>query len=684
MKYPQTRTVEQTDIYHGTEVADPYRWLEDDAAEETSEWVRRQNELTADYMARIPFRDAYRRRLIELFDNARYTSPRRFGDRYFYLKNDGLQEHGVLYMENVDDGAPHVVLDPNRLSSDGSISVSEFSFSSDGAYVAYSTSESGSDWLRIRVRDVATGEDLADCVDRVKFSGIAWVGLSGFLYSGYAMQDESGQAHSNHRLCFHRLGADASEDVVVFERPDEPDWLLFGGTTDDDRYAVIYAHHQGYEKVFCKDLIDPEDPRLDVPAVELAGDFTSHYSLVANDGAELFFTTNDAAPRGRVVAIDITAPGAPRTVIAESEDVLESATVLDNLFVLTYLHNAYNRVLLYDRSGQMVHEIEMPTLGAVFIEEHFPWSTELFFTFTSFLFPNTVFRFDRATLTCEVYRASGLELDEARYHTRQLWCESPDGTRVPYFITGRRDVVLDGTNPTLLYAYGGFSSPMKPSFSRWGMLWLEEGGLFVLANVRGGGEFGKEWHRGGIREHKRNSFDDYIAVAEHLVAQGYTSPRALVAMGGSNGGLLVSAVMCRRPDLFAVVLPQVPVTDMLRFHLFTIGMAWQGDYGLSDDPAMFPILYGYSPYHNVRPGEYPATLVTTADHDDRVVPGHSFKFVARLQACQSAERPVLVRVAIGAGHGAGMPLSMMIDEIGDVVAFAMFNILQNVSTETNP
>lgn len=677
-RYPITRTVEEVDTYHGVDVADPYRWLEDDRSEETAAWVAEQSRLSTEYLRALPHREAYAERLVEMFNSPRYTAPRRFGDRYFYVRNDGLQNHGVLYVEDVAARVPRVLLDPNTLSEDGTIAVTDMVASPDGALAAYALADSGSDWQTIRVRDVETGADLPDVVRWAKFTSIAWThDRAGFFYSAYeAPTDDRPQSGALvcHRLQYHRIGTDQSEDLVIFERPDEPAWLHHAVVTDDGRYVLIHSYHNGYERIFMADLGDANTPRLSAPIVDLIGAFDARYSYAGNDGAVIYLVTDNDAPRSRVMAVDTANGNAVRTVIAEGPDTLESAMMVGDRFMLLYLHNAYHRVAFHDLDGAFVQELPLPTLGTVWPAERPREQREVFYMFTSFLYPPTVFRYDPTTgEQTEVY-PSGLEVDHEAYETRQLWCTSADGTRVPMFVTHRRDIKLDGSNRALLYGYGGFGTSQTPMFGRWGLMWLEQGGVHAVVNVRGGGEFGDDWHRGGTRENKQNSFDDFIAAAEHLIATGYTSTEHLAAMGASNGGLLVTAVACRRPDLFAAVLPHVAVTDMLRYQLFTIGMAWQGDYGLSSEPEMFPTLYAYSPYHNVRAGTaYPAMLIATADHDDRVVPAHSFKFAARMQAAQTASAPILLRVSFGSGHGTGQPLSMIIDELADGLAFAVYH-----------
>jgi len=684
MTYPNTRTVDQVDTYHGVSVADPYRWLEDDKSPETAEWVKAQNEVTFEYLRSIPEREQFRSRLTSLWNYPRYGSPSKHGGRYFYFKNDGLQNQSVFYVQESLDAEARVLLDPNTFSSDGTASLSTVSFADDGSMVAYGISESGSDWLELRVRHVATGADLADVVRWVKFSLVSWSHDGrGFFYSRYPEPDETSafrDAHRNHSLYYHRLGTEQSEDLLIYRHPTLDDCRMLGVVTDDGRYLFISGNQSGSNNLlYYVDLHDPLNPRLDAPVVPLVEQFEALYWPVANDGPVIYLETDLDAPRRRLVAIDISL-AAPRTsmrdIVPQGEDVMQSVSLVSDRFIITYLHNAYSRVAFFGKSGEFLGDLPLPTLGSVGPVGGRRDDTEIFYAFTSFLYPTTIFRYDLLTGQNSIYRAPEINFDQNEYETRQVWYTSRDGTQVPMFITHRRGIALDGNNPTILYGYGGFNVSLTPFFSTSNLLWLENGGIYAIANLRGGGEFGEEWHRAGTLERKQNVFDDFIAAGEYLIANGYSSPARLALQGGSNGGLLVGAVMCQRPDLFAVALPAVGVMDMLRFHNFTIGRAWASDYGISDDMAQFHSLFAYSPLHNLKPGtKYPATLVTTADHDDRVVPGHSFKFAARLQECQApGGAPVLIRVETKAGHGSGKPIAMLIEETADTLAFAMENL----------
>ncbi len=679
IRYPETRKVDVVDDYHGTKVADPYRWLEDTDAPETKAWIDAQNEITFAHLGQIPERGAIRERLTRLWDYPKYGLPFREGGLYFFLKNDGLQNQAVLYVQPSLDAEPRVLLDPNTLSADGTVALSGAAVSHDARYLAYSTSSGGSDWQELFVRDVATGRDLEDHVRWAKFTGLSWTKDGrGFFYSRFPEPVEGEQLlqqNHDHKLYYHVVGTPQSEDRLIYERPDQPEWGFNAEITEDGRYALIYVWHgtDPKNRLYYVDLKDPASPDLSSPVVRLLDDFDAAYSVVGNDGPVLYVQTDLDAPRQRIVAIDLRDPAREkwRTIVPESEDVLQGATIVGGKLVTLYLKDASSRVRFYTLEGEPAGELELPGLGSVAGIAGKPDSPELFYAFTSFLYPTTIFRYDVDAGTNEVFQAPQLEgFDPSQYETKQVFYTSKDGTRVPMFITHRKGIALDGTNPTYLYGYGGFNVSLTPAFSITNLAWLEMGGVYAQPNLRGGGEYGEEWHLAGTKERKQNVFDDFIAAAEYLIAEGYTSPEKLAIGGGSNGGLLVGAAMTQRPELFAVAHPAVGVMDMLRFHKFTIGWAWVSDYGSPDDPEAFPYLHAYSPLHNLKPGTcYPATLVTTADHDDRVVPGHSFKFTARLQEVQSCDKPVLIRVETRAGHGAGKPTSKQIEEAADVLAF---------------
>ncbi|MHC4947041.1 MAG: prolyl oligopeptidase family serine peptidase [Planctomycetota bacterium] len=672
--YPETTRVEVSDDYHGTVVPDPYRWLEDDVREskQVAEWVRGQNEVTFGYLESIPQREAIRSRLTELWDYEKFSTPFKAGGRYYYSYNDGLQNQSVMYMMDALDAEPRVLFDPNTWSEDGTVALSGTSFSDDGRYVAYGVAEAGSDWRKWRIRDLTTGEDLPDEIDWVKFSSPAWTTDGrGFFYGRYDAPsgDAFQQVNKFQKLYYHRVGTGQDQDVLVYHRPDEPDWGFGPTVTEDGRYLVITVWKGTADRyrIMVKDLAEPYGMPVDV-----VDEFEAEYSFVGNDGPVLYFKTDLDAPRGRLVAVDLRRPQREhhRVIVPESEDTLRGVSLTGNLFVLNYLKDAVTAVTMVDLDGRHVRDVEFPGLGSAGGFGGKRTDTETFYSFNSFAVPPTIYRYDMITGESRTIRETQVDIDPTQYVAKQVRYRSADGTTVPMFICHRRDVELDGNNPTLLYGYGGFNIPLTPGFSITRMAWMEMGGVFAMPNLRGGGEYGEEWHAAGTKLEKQNVFDDFIAAAEWLIDNGYTSREKLAIMGGSNGGLLVGACMTQRPDLFAACLPAVGVMDMLRFHKFTIGWAWTDDYGSSDDPEEFKALHAYSPYHNLVPGTaYPATLVTTADTDDRVVPGHSFKFAAALQYAQAGEAPVLIRIETRAGHGAGKPTTKRIEEAADQWAF---------------
>lgn len=675
--YPPTKTGEQVDAYHGDTIADPYRWLEDVDAADTKAWVEAQNRVTFAFLERIPERAALRERLTKLWNFERFGAPFRKGGRYFFFKNDGLQNQAVLYQQASLTAAPTVLLDPNTLSTDGTVALGTIELSEDGRHIAYSIAASGSDWNEVKVREVATAKDLPDHLKWIKFSGLSWSHDGrGFFYSRYPEPTGDSLTGVNrfHTLYYHALGTDQTQDVRVYERPDQPDWGVDGSVTDDGRYLILtlWLGTDRRNRVYYMDLGAAAPPNLRATAVPLLDAFDAGYSFVGNDGPVFYFWTDNDAPRGRLIAVDTRRPAAAqwRTVIAEDADVLGSVRLIHNTFVASYLHDAHSRVRLVALDGRAVGEVPFPTIGSVDQITGERTDAEMFYTFTSFLYPTTVFRYDFAAGRSEVFKAPRLDFDPSRYETKQVFYQSKDGARIPMFITHRKGMVLDGSHPTYLYGYGGFNISLTPAFSVGIAAWLELGGVFAQPSLRGGAEYGEEWHAAGMLSHKQNVFDDFIAAAEYLIREKYTSPARLAIGGGSNGGLLVGAVMNQRPELFAAALPAVGVMDMLRFHRFTIGWAWVTEYGSADSAAQYPFLRAYSPLHNLKPGTaYPATMVTTADHDDRVVPGHSFKYAAALQAAQGGAAPVLIRIETKAGHGAGKPTTKIIEEQADRWAF---------------
>jgi prolyl oligopeptidase len=682
LQYPTARKSDVVDDYHGTRVPDPYRWLEDPDSPESRAWIEAQNRLTAAYLAEIPARRAIRERLTKLWNYPKYGTPFRKGGRYFFFKNDGLQNQSVLYQQASLTADPETLVDPNLLSEDGTVALSTLAVSEDGRLLAYGTSASGSDWEEFRVRDVAQGRDLSDHLKWIKFSGASWTNDgAGFFYSRYPAPVDKALTDVNRfqRLYYHRLGTDQAQDVLVYERPDQPDWGMNAEVTDDGRYAVLHVWlgTDRRNRVYYLDLRDAKRPRVTGEVVRLLDDFDASYAFVGNDGPVFYFLTDLAAPRKRVIAIDTRHPERPRwrEIIPQGPDVLESVQIIHDTFVAHYMHDASSRLRLLALDGRLVKELELPTLGSIGGISGERKDNEMFYAFTSFLYPTTIFRYEFQGGVTSVFKAPAIDFDPSGYETKQAFYASKDGTRVPMFITHRKGLRLDGSNPTYLYGYGGFNISLTPAFSVAVLAWLEMGGVYAVPNLRGGGEYGEEWHQAGMHDKKQNVFDDFMAAAEYLIAQGYTSTSKLAIAGGSNGGLLVGAAITQRPELFGAALPAVGVMDMLRFHKFTIGWAWVTDYGSADSAAQFPYLYKYSPLHNIRAGtRYPATLVTTADHDDRVVPGHSFKFTAALQAAQAGPQPVLIEIETKAGHGAGKPTSKLIEEQADRLAFLVRNL----------
>jgi prolyl oligopeptidase len=671
--YPCTPTNNVVDDYHGVAVSDPYRWLENDHSPATAAWVMAQNRLTFDYLARIPERSRIRQRLTELWNYERFGLPMVRSGRYFFTRNDGLSEQSILVWTDDLAAEPRVLLDPNGLSTDGTVALTEFAVSDDGRRVAYGLSQAGSDWQEWRVRDVDSTNDLPDVVQWVKFSTPAWRrDGQGFFYSRY---DEPASTNlltginQHHQLYYHQLGTPQSQDRLIYRRPDQKEWNLLGRVSEDGRYLIITVAKGTDPKngVFYLDL-----ERDGAAVVELLDRFDAAYHFIGNDGPIFCFRTDHAASRGRVVAFDLRQPDPInwRTIVPEAEDTLETATRVGGRCFLQYLRHATSRVTVTDTNGRPSRAIDLPGIGSVSGFGGRNTDTETFFTFTGFATPTVLYRHDLRTGENTVFRAPRVAFEPADYETRQVFYRSKDGTRVPMFITHRKDLVLDGHRPTLLYGYGGFRISLKPAFSPAQLAWMELGGVYAVPNLRGGGEYGEEWHLAGTRLRKQNVFDDFIAAAEWLLLNGVTNSRRLAIMGGSNGGLLVGACMTQRPGLFAAALPSVGVLDMLRFHKFTIGWAWTSDYGSAEQPDEFRALHAYSPLHRIVSGTvYPSTLLTTADHDDRVVPAHSFKFASALQAAHAGKNPVLIRIEPRAGHGSGKPMTKIIEETADRWAF---------------
>jgi prolyl oligopeptidase len=659
------------DFYHGQAVPDPYRWLEDLDSEQTRAWIEAQNRLTFDYLQRIPARQRLLERLRQLWNYEKYSQPFKEGNRYFYFKNDGLQNQSVLYTQESLEGEARVLLDPNTLSEDGTVALSGIAISRDGRYLAYGLSRSGSDWQEWKVRDIETGEDLPDHLRWIKFSGASWtLDGQGFFYSRYdepAPGSEYESANYFQKLYYHRLGTPQSEDLLVYHRPDQKEWGFAGGVTEDGDYLIISVWRGTDPKnlLFYKDLRDPSSP-----VVELIREFQAEYAFVGNDGSRFWLLTDLQAPRRRLVVIDLDNPGQLQEVIPEAEETLQGVSLINNQFVAFYLKDAHTQIKTFALDGTYLGEIPLLGLGSASGFGGKRYDTETFYTFTSFTTPPTIYRYDFTTGRSTLFRQPQVDFDPQAYEVQQVFYPSKDGTRIPMFLVHRRGLARTGDHPTLLYGYGGFGISLTPSFSVGLVAWLEMGGVYAQPSLRGGGEYGEAWHQAGTKLNKQKVFDDFIAAAEWLMANGYTNPSKLAIAGGSNGGLLVGACLTQRPDLFAAALPAVGVFDMLRFHKFTIGWAWISEYGSPEDPEEFKALYAYSPLHNLKPGTaYPATLITTADHDDRVVPAHSFKFAAALQAAQGGSQPILIRIDTKAGHGAGKPTAKLIEETADRWAF---------------
>jgi prolyl oligopeptidase len=673
MSYPISNKSDQVDNYHGTLVADPYRWLEDPDSAETRNWISAENQITFAYLNEIPAREKIKQRLTKLWDYEKYGIPFKEGNNYFYFKNNGLQNQSVLYTLKTLDAEPKVLIDPNKLSTDGTIALSGLAISENGKLLAYGLSTSGSDWQEWKVRDVETGEDLEDHLKWIKFSGASWTkDNQGFFYSRYDEPNEKTKLEDVNyyqKLYYHQLGTPQSEDVLIYHRDDQKEWGFSGNVTEDGSYLIIsvWLGTDAKNLVFYKDLTNP-----DAEVVELINQFEADYSFIEHDEHIFYLRTDLNAPRGRLIAIDTKNPAQEnwQEIIPQSVATLESANILNNQFVVDFLQDARTQIKIFDLNGALLREVELPGLGSAGGFGGKRDDTETFYSFTSFTTPGTIYRYNMVTGKSELFRQSQVDFNPDDYETKQIFYSSKDGTQVPMFITHKKGMQLDGNNPTYLYAYGGFNVSMTPSFSVSTLVWMEMGGVYAMPNIRGGGEYGEEWHQAGMKEKKQNVFDDFIAAAEWLIDNNYTRHARLAIAGGSNGGLLVGACMTQRPELFGAALPAVGVMDMLRFHKFTIGWAWVPEYGSPDNPEEFPALYSYSPLHNLKSGTaYPATLITTADHDDRVVPAHSFKFAATLQANHAGDAPVLIRIETKAGHGAGKPTAKIIEEAADKWAF---------------
>jgi prolyl oligopeptidase len=672
-KYPAAKRVDVTDNYHGTVVADPYRWLEDPDSDETISWVKKENKLTAEYVNSYPGREKIEEWYTKIWNYPRYSLPYKHGDRYFFTKNDGLQNQSVVYMQKSIDGDAQVVIDPNKLSEDGTVALSTEDYSEDGKLMAYGLSRAGSDWQEVHVRNVDTGNDYEEVIHWCKFTSIAWRhDNSGFYYNRFPADGEVPEEDRNNynKVYWHELGTPQSEDVLVYEDPANKEYGFGPTITDDGDYLLLWVYHGTDENngIYYRKTSDTNGE-----FTKLLDPHEARYTFVDNVGSVWYVNTTLDAPRGRIIAIDVNEPGREqwKEIIPESEHVIDFVRMVDDKLVVCYMRDAHNELKIFDRKGNFIKDVELPTIGSIWGLSGRRTDKEMFFAFTSYVYPTTAYRYDFKAQRLSVFRKSEIAFDASPYTTEQVFFESKDGTRVPMFLTHKKGLSRNGQNPTWLYGYGGFNISMTPYFSLTRLLWLENGGIYAVANIRGGEEYGEEWHQGGILDRKQNVFDDFIAAAEYLIAEGYTTTPKLVISGASNGGLLVAACMLQRPDLFGAVVCRVPVTDMLRYHKFTVGRYWVSDYGNAEESKeQFDFLYAYSPLHNVKPGTtYPPTLITTADTDDRVVPAHAKKFAAALQAADSGENPILLRVELKAGHGGGKPTTKMIDEISDIYAF---------------
>jgi prolyl oligopeptidase len=682
--YPAARVSDHKDVYFGTTIADPYRWMEDVDSPEVKQWVDAENALTQSFLADVPARAKIHARLMELNDFERFSAPEVEGGRYFYRRNSGLQNQAVLYWQQGPAGEPKVLLDPNTLRADGTVALDSYAVTEDGTKIAYALSEAGSDVQKVHVKVVATGADLPDVVEWVKFSGVSWLkDGSGFFYSSFGVPrtevertEALKRANFFHKVYFHKLGTPQTEDVVVYERPDDKEMLIGAGVSEDGRWLVLSETKGHHNALALKDLTKPgwESPKASV--ITLAAKDDANYSFVDNDGMQVLLQTNKGAPNGKVVRVDLNHPQqeAWTTIVPERDSSLESAVTAGGTLILTYLVDAKSELELRTLTGDLKQKLVLPGIGSAGVSGGRKHDAEAFYTFTNYTTPPTVYKLDLKSGHGSVWKQPKLVFNPADYETRQVFAISKDGTRVPLFVTAKKGIKLDGNNPTLLYGYGGFSISLGPAYGSSRLAWLEMGGVYAEAILRGGGEYGEAWHEAGTKTRKQNVFDDFIACAEYLIKNSYTSPKKLAINGGSNGGLLVGAVELQRPELFGAVLAQVGVMDMLRFDKFTIGYAWKPDYGSpSENEADFRAILKYSPLHNVHAGlHYPATMILTADHDDRVFPAHSFKFAATMQAATAktpGSKPVLVRVETRAGHGGGMPLAKQVDGTADMYSF---------------
>jgi len=678
IEYPKAEKTDHVDDYNGVKVADPYHWMENLDSPEVKQWVDAENKITFGYLEKIPQREQIKARMTHLWNYERYTTPFKRGGRYFYSKNDGLQNQNVYYVQDSLSGEPRVLLDPNKLSADGTVALSEMAISEDGKTMAYSLAASGSDWVEWHFRNIDTGKDLPDVLKWSKFSSGSFTHDGKALYYSRYDEPKSGNKLENanyyHKLYLHTLGTPQSEDKLVYETPEHKDWLFNGQVTNDGHYLIINVSvgTDQRTRLYYKDLTKPN-----APVVKLLDDFDAEYDFVDNDGPVFWIVTDNNAPMMRLIAIDTEHPAKSdwKTVIPETKDKLEGVGAVGGKLIASYLKDAYTQVNVHDESGKLEGSIQLPGIGTAEGFGGERTDNETFFTFQSFTTPPTVYRYEVPTAKASVFRKPKVDFNPDDFEVKQVFYHSKDGTRVPMFLAYKKGIKLDGKNPTYLYGYGGFNISLTPNFVVANLVWMEMGGVYAVANLRGGGEYGTKWHEAGMKHNKQNVFDDFIAAGEWLIKNKYTSTPKLACGGRSNGGLLVGAVLTQRPDLWGATLPGVGVMDMLRFNKFTIGWAWMSDYGNPENPADFAYLRKYSPLHNLKPGtKYPPSLIVTADHDDRVVPAHSFKFVATLQADQGGDAPELIRIETKAGHGAGKPTTKQIEELTDEFAFLVKNL----------
>ena len=676
IQYPKTKKITHSDFYHGIEVSDPYRWLEDDMSNETGEWVKSQNKVTSKFLGKIGFRKKLERRIKKLNDYEKIGAPFKEGDYEYFYKNSGLQNHSVVYRTRIgSDENPEVFIDPNTFSKDGTVALRGLSFTKDGSLLAYMITDGGSDWRKIIVMNTKTKEIIGDTLKDVKFSGLSWKNNDGFFYSSYDNPSEENKSELSaktqyHKLYFHRLNTPQAQDKLVYGGNKQPNRYVSGSVTEDQRYLAIYAgQNTSGRQLYIQDLGVPGSK-----PIKIQGDYFARASVITNKNKTFYLYTNIEAPNGRIVSVDLSRPNIWKDVVSETENVMYPSSGGGNLFV-RYLVDAKSQIMQFDLNGKIIREIELPAIGSAYGFSAKEDEDDLYYSFSSYTYPSTIFNYNIESGESNLYRQPEIDFEPSDYITEQVFYKSKDQTTVPMFITYKKGLNRNSANPTILYGYGGFNISQTPGFSATNIAWLENGGVYAVANIRGGGEYGKKWHKAGTQMNKQNVFDDFIAAAEYLISENYTSSEYLAIRGGSNGGLLVAAVMIQRPELFKVAIPAVGVLDMLRYHQFTAGAGWSDDYGTADDSKeMFKYLLKYSPFHALKPDtNYPATLVTTADHDDRVVPAHSFKFAARLQEFHVGESPVLIRIQTRGGHGS-VSMDQRMELYADVFSFIWYNM----------